>query len=302
MPVRPPSLRAIAAFEAAARHQSFSKAAEELNLTRSAISHAIRTLEDRLGVNLFTRAGPSVLLTEPGRIFAGRLRLSLEMISQAFDMPARTDRALLRVGAPGDLMRQAVALGLADLRAGRPDLDLELRAQGGVSDLLSGAVDVLVMQAATAPVGLQARLLARETLVPVAAPGLFGRIPVSAEEVLNAPLIHCHTRPWRLWFEAAGVEAPSSAEGLKVDDTPVAVELARAGVGVCLAPWLVVQEDVKLRRLIRVSEVEAYLPEGYWALWNTGSAKGELINAFADRLCEALAAEPLAARLQPRAA
>ncbi len=301
MPVRPPSLRAIAAFEAAARHQSFSKAAEELNLTRSAISHAIRTLEDRLGVDLFTRAGPSVLLTEPGRIFAGRLRLSLEMISQAFDLPARADRALLRVGAPADLMRHVVALGLAGLRQSRPDLDLELRAQGGVSDLLSGSVDVLVTQAAMAPAGLHARLLARETLVPVAAPGLFSRIPVRPEEVLTAPLIHCHARPWRLWFEAAGVEPAPSGEALKVDDTPVAIELARAGVGVCLAPWLVVQEDLRAHRLVRVSEVEAYLPEGYWALWNPGSSKSELIHAFADRLCEALSG-PAAPEAQPRAA
>lgn len=301
MPVRPPSLRAIAAFEAAARHQSFSKAAEELNLTRSAISHAIRTLEERLGVELFTRAGPSVMLTEPGRIFAGRLRLSLEMISQAFDLPARGDRAVLRVGAPGDLMRQVVAPGVAELRASRPDLDLELRAQGGVSDLLAGAVDVVVAQGVSAPAGLHARLLARETLIPVAAPGLFPRLPARAEEVLAAPLIHCPARPWGLWFEAAGVDRAPVGEALKADDATVAVELARAGLGVCLAPWLMVQEDLKRRRLVRVSDVEAFLPDGYWALWNPGSPKRDLIDAFADRLCQALAG-PAMPELQPQAA
>ncbi|MGA0604804.1 LysR substrate-binding domain-containing protein [Phenylobacterium sp. VNQ135] len=297
MPVRPPSLRAIAAFEAAARHESFSKAAEELNLTRSAISHAIRSLEDRLGVNLFARTGPSVVLTEPGRIFAGRLRLSLEMISQAFDMPAPADRAVLRVAAPGDLMRQVVAPGLAELRASRPDLDLDLRAQGGVSDLLGGLVDVVVAQGASAPAGFQSRMIAREALIAVAAPGLFARLPARPEEMLAAPLIHCHARPWGLWFEAAGLERAPMGEALKADDHTVAVELARAGLGVCLAPALMVQEDLRLRRLVRVSDVEAFLPEGYWALWNPGSPKRDLIDAFAERLCRSLAVQP-AAELQ----
>jgi Transcriptional regulator len=301
VPVRPPSLRAIAAFEAAARHQSFSKAAEELNLTRSAISHAIRGLEERLGVALFVRAGPSVQLTDPGRTFAGRLRLSLEMISQAFDISSRTDRSVLRVGASADLMRQVVACGLAGLRASRPDVDVELRAQAGVADLLGGTLDVMVVQAAAAPAGLSARLLARETLIPVAALGFFARLPANPREVAAAPLIHCHARPWRLWLDAAGLDGVLSDEGLKVDDVAVAVELARAGAGVCLAPWLTVRDDIRSRRLLRVSEVEACLPEGCWALWSPASAKGELIDALAERLCEALAAPPTV-ELQPRAA
>lgn len=299
MPVRPPSLRAIAAFEAAARHQSFSKAADELNLTRSAISHAIRTLEDRLGVDLFTRAGPSVALTEPGRAFAGRLRLSLEMISQAFDLSPRTAPAVLRIGAPADLMHRVVATGLAGLRTARPDVDIELRAQGGISDLLSGSVDVVVAQGASAPAGMQARLLARESLIPVAAPGLFPRLPARPEEVIAAALIHCPARPWGLWLEAAGLDRRPSGEALKVDDLACAIELARAGMGVCLAPRLLVQDDLRLRRLVRVSDVEAGLPEGYWALWGAASPKGELIETFAERLCLALSGP---AEIQVRAA
>ncbi len=301
MPVRPPSLRAIAAFEAAARHQSFSRAADELNLTRSAISHAIRTLEDRLGVELFLRVGPSVVLTEPGRTFAGRLRLSLEMISQAFELSAPARPTALRVGAPADLMRRVLAVGLASLRTSNPDVDLELRTQSGVSDLLGGSVDVVLAQGASAPSGLQARLLAREALVPVAAPGVFVRPPVRPEDVAAAPLIHCHARPWRIWFEAARLETPPPGEAMKVDDLACAIELARAGVGVCLAPRLLVQEDLRQRRLMRVSDVEAYLPDGYWALWSPASAKAELIEAFADGVCRALSDLP-APELQPRAA
>src|SRR6476620_10852798 len=85
MPVRPPSLRSIAAFEAAARHASFTKAADELNLTPGAISHAIRALEERLGQQLFLRTGRAVKLTPAGQTLAARVRLSLGLLTDAFD-------------------------------------------------------------------------------------------------------------------------------------------------------------------------------------------------------------------------
>ena len=112
MPVRPPSLRAIAAFEAAARHESFTKAADELNLTQSAISHAIRSLEVRLGVDLFDRFGRTVALTEPGRAFVSRLRLSLNLISEAFEQPSRLGRARLVVAASAGVAERILAARL----------------------------------------------------------------------------------------------------------------------------------------------------------------------------------------------
>src|ERR1044071_7580490 len=85
MAVRPPSLRSISAFEAAARHQSFAKAAQELNLTTSAVSHAIKSLETRLPTRLFDRAGRRVALTGEGQTLAVRVRLSLSLLGDAFD-------------------------------------------------------------------------------------------------------------------------------------------------------------------------------------------------------------------------
>src|SRR4249919_671811 len=91
MAVRPPSLRSIAAFEAAARHSSFSRAAEELNLTPGAISHAIRALEVRLDQQLFVRSGRAVSLTRAGQTLAARVRLSLGLLTDAFEtMPWRS--------------------------------------------------------------------------------------------------------------------------------------------------------------------------------------------------------------------
>ncbi|MCW5759502.1 MAG: LysR family transcriptional regulator [Phenylobacterium sp.] len=130
VPVRPPSLRAIAAFEAAARHESFTKAADELNLTQSAISHAIRSLELRLGVDLFDRFGRTVVLTESGRAFVSRLRLSLNLISEAFEAPARPGRARLVVAATAGIAERILANRLPAYFSGRQPRPRDRTAHG----------------------------------------------------------------------------------------------------------------------------------------------------------------------------
>src|SRR5688572_7861780 len=97
MASRPPSLRAIAAFEAAARHQSFSRAAEELNLTHGAISHAIKGLEERLGTRLFERRARGVALTDAGRELSEKVRLSVGLLGEAFEARPWIERSDLVV-------------------------------------------------------------------------------------------------------------------------------------------------------------------------------------------------------------
>jgi len=170
--VRPPSLRAIAAFEAAARHESFTKAADELNLTQSAISHAVRSLETRLGVDLFERYGRTVALTEAGRAFVSRLRLSLNLISEAFEAPARPGRARLVVAATAGIAERILAIRLPAFLARTPDREIELRTVTGAAEVTAGEVDVALLYGAGSCAGLTQRRLAGEALFPVAAPTL----------------------------------------------------------------------------------------------------------------------------------
>ena len=286
MPVRPPSLRAIAAFEAAARHESFTKAADELNLTQSAISHAIRSLELRLGVDLFERYGRTVILTEAGRAFVSRLRLSLNLISEAFEAPSRPGRARLVVASTAGIAERVLSARLSGFMAAQPDRELELRTVTGVGEVSAGEADVAILYGAGACAGLTQRRLAGEALFPVAAPG--ADLPRRPEDLVRAPLIAQPEHPWRLWLEQVGLSDLPVHATLTADSPLAALELARSGAGVCLARGLLVRDDLKAGRLVRLFEAEAALREDYTAVWNPASPRADLIRPFVDWLAGAL--------------
>ena len=288
MPVRPPSLRAIAAFEAAARHQSFTRAADELNLTQSAISHAIRSLELRLGVELFERFGRTVTLTDAGRAFVSRLRLSLDLISEAFEAHTKPGRARIVVGAAPGVLERVIAPRLPAFVHANPEQRIELRMVSDQATVTSGEADVAILFGAGACPGLARRRLAGETLIPVAAPA--ADLPRRPEDLARARLIHQREHPWRLWLEQVGLGELPTPAGVTIDGPVAAVELARCGAGIALARALLVREDLAARRLIRLFEAEAPLREDYAAVWNPASPGAEAVQRFVDWLAGELAA------------
>ena len=283
MAPRPPSLRAIAAFEAAARHQSFTKAAEELNLTQSAISHAIRGLEERLATPLFTRYGRTVALTEHGRVFVGRVRVSLSLISEAFDEAPRQDRSRLTISLERGFADRFVAGRLARFVTDRPDIQLVLRQGAGLDELRSGDLDLAVRFGTGGWAGLAAQLLCRERLLPVAAPGM-GAPTQRAEELLKLPLIHNDELPWRLWLEQIGLGELPAPVSIGVDDVSLAIDLAAEGLGVALAPRMLVEPEIRSGRLLRMFPADVDAREAYHALWNPGSPKAAAIRVLLDWL------------------
>lgn len=292
MPVRPPSLRAIAAFEAAARHESFTKAADELNLTQSAISHAVRSLELRLGVDLFDRYGRTVALTEAGRAFVSRLRLSLNLISEAFEAPARPGRARLVVAASAGIAERILAIRLPSFIARAPDREIELRTVTSAAEVTAGEVDVALLYGAGPCAGLTQQRLAGEALFPVAAPG--PALPRRPEDLVHAPLIHQPEHPWRLWLEQVGLSELPTPATLTADSPLAALELARNGAGICLTRGLLARDDLRSGRLVRLFDAEAALREEYTAVWNPASPRAELIRPFVDWLAATLAPGPSA--------
>ena len=197
MPVRPPSLRAISAFEAAARHESFVKAAEELNLTQSAISHSIRGLEERLDARLFARRGRNVALTAEGRSLADRLRVSLTLLAQALEgvAPAEQLESLV-IATPSAFAHQVLIRRWRTLTREHPSICLELRPDLGVRAVQTGEADLCIDYGAGAYAGLASRVLARDAIFPVAAPGL----AVDPERLEVAELIENTEHAWALWF------------------------------------------------------------------------------------------------------
>lgn len=291
MPVRPPSLRAIAAFEAAARHQSFTKAADELNLTQSAISHAVRSLELRLGLELFDRFGRTVVLTEAGRAFVSRLRLSLSLISEAFDVQPRPGGGRLVVGTCAGFLERVLAPRLPEFIAAHPGRELEFRTAAGPADVASGELDVALLYGDGACAGLTSRALARESLIPVAGAGC-GPLPARPEDLVRAALIHQPEHPWRLWLDAVGLGDLLIPAPVATAEPLAALDLARNGAGVALARSLMAAEDLRAGRLVRLFEGEVALRESYFAAWNTASPKADLAQPFVSWLAHALDPAP----------
>ncbi len=279
MPTRPPSLRAIAAFEAAARHESFSKAAAELSLTQGAVSHAISSLEQRLNVELFRRSSRQVVLTEAGRVFAGRVRLALSLLSDAFETRPWLDRSTLRVSALPAFTRRILAPLLPSFRQELPGVNLYLTSSPTL-ERIGADYDVGLRYGPGRWSGLSAVKIADETLLAVAAPDLSGRLPESPAELLGRELIAHPEFPWAPWFQAAGLPAREPAATLWITDSDALVDAATAGAGIALVRSRLAERELRLGTLVRLFSVEVRSAYAYWMVWNPTTPKTELIDGF----------------------
>jgi LysR family glycine cleavage system transcriptional activator len=284
MPGRPPSLRAVAAFEAAARHQSFSKAADELNLTHGAISHSIRGLEERLGSRLFERRARGVVLTEAGRALALKVRLSVGLLSEAFEARPWLQRSHLVVSVlPAFAARVLVPL-VALFRAAHPEITLDLRMTQRLADLTAGDADVAIRYGPGRWPGVSSFKLADEQIFPVASPLYGSALPAAPEALCVEDLIGHGELPWRPWFAAAGLDRPEPDMRLRIDDSAMLLDAAAAGAGIALGRSVLAASDLRAGRLVRLFETEITAGYAYWLVWNPVSEKQEAIGRFRDWL------------------
>jgi LysR family glycine cleavage system transcriptional activator len=289
MPARPPSLRAIAAFEAAARHQSFTRAAAELNLTTGAVSHAIRALETRLDCPLFHRSGRRVALTAGGQALASRIRLSIALLDEVFDLAPWLRHDRLAVTTLASIAEKILLPALAGLTAAMPEVAFDLRCSSALADL-DGDVDVAIRFGPGGWHGLEARHLADERLFPVASPHYRGgALPRRLEELADCDLIRHSDSHWQLWLDPVGMSFKDLRSTLAIDDASLVLDAAAAGHGIALARARLVQPDLDSGRLVRLFEHDVAAEYAYWAVWSGSSPKRELIRTFVDRVKAAFA-------------
>lgn len=286
MAVRPPSLRSIAAFEAAARHASFTRAANELNLTPGAISHAIRALEDRLDQQLFVRTGRAVKLTPAGQTLAARVRLSLGLLNDAFETVPWRARDRLIVSTTHSIGQKILGPVLGELQDACGGARLDLRCTDSLADFEDG-VDVAIRFGPGGWRGLESRLLGTEQLVPVAS-AVYGEIlPATQAELADHLLIHHPESGWRLWLDPAEPDPTGTGSALFVDSALMVLEAAASGVGIGLARGRLVAADLATGRLVRIFDRSAPAEYSYWAVWNGSSPKLPQITAFVERVSRA---------------
>ncbi len=248
---RLPSLPALRCFEAAARHQNFSRAADELHLTHGAISRAVRLLEDELDVALFERRSQRVFLTDAGRKLAHAVGKGLGVMQQAVDevrASARQPRRWVLSCEPTLLMRWLIPRW-PDFQARHPGVELHLVAGGGPFSFGSGIDLAIRRDDFDWPPHYHATPLFAESIGPVCRPekakDWFQKKKGETSLRTAAPRLHSRTRPgaWQDWAAAVGQPLPD-APGQHFDHFYFSLQAAVAGLGVAIGPWHLVRDDL----------------------------------------------------------
>lgn len=231
---RLPPLSAIQAFEAAARHLSFSRAAKELHVTSSAVSHRVRALEQSLGVVLFNRRTRQVTLTVEGEAYLAPVREALEQIGNATALMERKKRRALIVSVVPSFAPRLIH-SLTGFAPAHPDVELQITPSIEVVDLAGGEADIAVRYGNGKWNELRSHLLASEALITVCSPYWKRELRTRAD-LARVPLLHITPRPgeWRAWLARAGVSDTGVAVGMQFQNSVLALEAAASGLGVAI--------------------------------------------------------------------
>lgn len=250
-----PPLSALRAFEAAARHGSFKRAAAELTVTPTAISHQVRSLEEHTGLALFERQTRKVVLTDAGAQLFPVLRDGFDAFAAIVArLTERPRRDSVTISATIAFTARWLVPRVASFVKLHPDIDLQLHASDAPEDLAHSRIDLAVRYGRGPYPGLVAEPLFTDHYAPVANPLLRVRSPADLGKVPR--IAFAWTRKlaenptWQRWFAAAGVREPRSAE-LRFSDESHAMQAAVAGQGVALVSLALVAEDLEAGRVVQ---------------------------------------------------
>ncbi len=300
-----PGLRTLRAFDAAARHLSFSRAAAEMHVTPAAISHQIKELEEQLRVELFTRTSRSMKLTKAGEILFEASQDSLQTISRALNRMRRvTSHNQLRVTSAPSIAAKWLVPRLDRFLAAFPGADVRVDISAAPVDFARDDADVAIRFGLGKYPGLRADLLFQDRVFPVCSPHIITADKPLKEphDLLKHPLIHLDWDAqqgspwpnWRMWMLAAGVKDFDSTAGMHFDHTALAIQAAINGQGVALGDSNLVADDLAAGRLIKPFELSLKAPGdfAYWVIAPEETAELPMIKAFRDWcLTEARATE-----------
>src|SRR5476649_2654789 len=257
MTSRLPSLNGLRAFEAAARHLSFTNAATELNVTQTAISHQIRRLEEELGIRLFVRQNRTLALTPEAKDYLPGVRAAFNDLRLATDrLLRRDDDHVLTVSTLASLAAKWLLPKLATFQEAHPGIDVRITTSTSLIDFKSGDVDAAIRYGRGHWPGLRADWLMADELFPVCSPALLtGDKPLrSPEDLANQTLLHSsggYDDDWRLWLTAAGLPTNISKQpGLTFDLILVTVQAELNGIGVAMGRTSYVEADIAKGRLV----------------------------------------------------
>ena len=256
---RLPPLNALRAFETAARHMNFSRAAEELSVTPGAVSQQIQNLEDYVGEALFRRTPKGLLLTDAGQTALPALREAFDRLAEAASLlTSSVDGRRLTVSAAPSFAAKWLMPRLGRFEAAHPEVDVWLQAGMDLVDFAAGEVDVAIRYGSGRYPGLEVIRLMSETVIPVAAPALLADKPLETPADLHRHVLLHDGSPdadescpdWAMWLAARDLRELDGARGPRFNQSSLVMDAAAAGRGVALAKRALAQADIDAGRLV----------------------------------------------------
>ena len=283
MPRRLPTLNALKAFEAAARHESFTRAAEELFVTQGAVSHQVKALEAELGLKLFNRERQRLVITEAGRAY-------LLVVRDAFDRIADGTERLLQRQRGGSLVVSTspnfaakwLVHRLGRFAAAHSGIDLTVNASRQHVDFAREDIDVAIRHGDKGTSGLHVTRLCVEEIFPVCSPKIQDKAQLKSPSDLGRhTLLHVGDRKgWSEWLEFAGVKDVDPSRGPVLNEASMAIDAAIDGQGVVLARTALAAWDLIGNRLVRPFATAMPAPFAYWIVCPKVNAKLPKLVAF----------------------
>ena len=262
-----PALNAIRAFEAAARHENFSRAADELYVTHGAVSHQVRALEEELGVQLFARNGKRLCLTGAGMRYAQQVRTALMMLADATREVRASDRdRRLVVSMLSSFAARFITPRIGSFIERHPEIDVELQSTNSLTDFARDDVDLAIRFGAGSYPGLHVEPLFEEVFFPACAPTLNGgKLPQTPADLVHYNLLRSDDELWRPWFDAAGLDTLTEPKrGILYQDSSNLLLAAIDGQGIALVRRSLAVHDLLDGRLVRLFDIDGQSPWHYF--------------------------------------
>jgi LysR family glycine cleavage system transcriptional activator len=286
---RLPPLNALRAFEAAARHLNFSRAADELSVTPGAVSQQIQNLEDYVGAALFKRTPKGLLLTDAAQTALPALREAFDRLAEAASLlTAAVDGRRLTLTAPPSFAAKWLVPRLGAFEQLHPQVDVWLSAGIELVDLTAGEVDVAIRYGSGRYPGLEVRRLISETVIPVISPEFAKEQPLDTpEDLKNHILLHDGSPDlddscpdWTMWLAARGLRGVEGMRGPRFNQSSLVIEAAANGRGVALAKRTLAQADLDAGRLIAPLQIATAVDFAYYLVHPKAKGRLPQVKAF----------------------
>jgi LysR family glycine cleavage system transcriptional activator len=290
MPERLPPLNALRTFEAAARHLSFTAAAEELFVTAAAVSHQIRSLEDHLGMELFHRSNRALALTDAGILLLPDVREAFALLTNAMrGLRRHAFVGPLTVAVPPSFAAKWLVPRLSRFRARCPDIEVTLISSSELVDFGREDLDLAIRYGIGLYPGLHTELLTATEFFPVCSPKLAQGPPplIAPDDLRHVVLLHDEVPTalpmvpsWETWLKAAGVTGVDVSQGPRFNTSFFTLEMAIAGMGVALAQSTLVSSDLAEGRLIRLFSVSIPVELSFFLVGPPATFEKPKVNGF----------------------